>query len=65
MKIVVILFLVLIAASLGSALYYMIKDRGKGERMAKALTIRVVLSVVLFAMLMLGVYFGLITGKLQ
>ena len=64
MKIVVILFLVFIVASLGSALYYMIKDRGKGERMAKALTIRVVLSVVLFAMLMLGVYFGLITGKL-
>ena len=64
MKIVVILFLVFIVASLGSALYYMIKDRGKGERMAKALTIRVVLSVVLFAMLMLGVYYGLITGKL-
>jgi hypothetical protein len=65
MKIVVILFLAFIVASLGSALYYMIKDRGRGERMAKALTIRVVLSVVLFAMLMLGVYFGLITGKLQ
>jgi hypothetical protein len=65
MKIVVILFLAFIVASLGSALYYMIKDRGRGERMVKALTIRVVLSVVLFAMLMLGVYFGLITGKLQ
>jgi hypothetical protein len=65
MKILVILFLAFIVASLGSALYYMIKDKGKGERMAKALTIRVVLSVVLFAMLMLGFYFGLITGKLQ
>jgi hypothetical protein len=65
MKIVVILFLAFIVASLGSALYYMVKDRGKSERMVRALTIRVVLSVVLFAMLMLGVYFGLITGKLQ
>lgn len=65
MKILVILFLAFIVASLGSALYYLIKDRGKGERMVKALTIRVVLSVVLFVMLMLGYYFGLITGKLQ
>lgn len=65
MKILVILVLVCIVASLGSALYYMIKDRGKGERMVRALTIRVVLSVALFAILMLGVYFGVITGKLQ
>lgn len=65
MKILVILFLLFIVASLASALYYLIKDRGKGERMVKALTIRVVLSVVLFAMLMLGIYFGHITGKLQ
>ena len=33
--------------------------------MVKALTVRVVLSVVLFALLMLGFYFGVITGKLQ
>jgi VIT1/CCC1 family predicted Fe2+/Mn2+ transporter len=31
----------------------------------KALTVRVVLSVALFALLMLGFYTGLITGKLQ
>jgi hypothetical protein len=64
MKILVILFLMFIMASLGSALYFLIKDRGKSERMAKALTIRVVLSVVLFGMLMLGFYFGVITDKL-
>ena len=33
--------------------------------MVKALTVRVVLSVVLFALLMLGFYFGFITGKIQ
>ena len=65
MKIVVILFLVFIVASLGSALYFLIKDKGKGERTVKALTVRVVLSVVLFALLMLGFYFGFITGKIQ
>ena len=65
MKIVVILFLVFIVGSLASAGYYLIKDRGRGERVARALTVRVVLSVLLFAMLMLGFYFGLITDRLQ
>ena len=65
MKIVVILFLVFIVGSLASALYFLVRDKGQGERMVKALTVRVVLSVVLFALLMLGFYFGLIPGKLQ
>ena len=64
MKILVILFLVFIVGSLLSALYFLVTDRGGSERMARALTIRVVLSVVLFALLMLGYYFGIITGKL-
>jgi hypothetical protein len=64
MKIIVILFLVFIVASLFSALYFLIRDKGQGERTVKALTVRVVLSVVLFALLMLGVYTGFITGKL-
>jgi hypothetical protein len=65
MRIVVILFLVFIVASLGSALYYLVKDRGGSERMARALTVRVVLSVALFALLMLGFYFGLIPGRIE
>ena len=65
MKIAVILFLVFIVASLGSALYFLVKDRGQSDRVVKALTVRVVLSVVLFALLMLGFYLGLITGKIQ
>jgi hypothetical protein len=63
-KILVILFLVFIVGSLLSALYFLVTDRGRSERMARALTIRVVLSVVLFALLMIGYYFGFITGKL-
>ena len=65
MKIVVILFLLFIIGSLGSALYYMIRDRGQGERTVRALTVRIALSIVLFALLMLGIHFGFITGKLS
>ena len=65
MKIVVILFLVFIVASLVSAGYFLVKDRGQSDRVVKALTVRVVLSVVLFALLMLGFYLGFITGKIQ
>ena len=65
MKIVVILFLVFIVGSLFSALYFLVRDKGQGTRTVKALTVRVALSVILFALLMLGIYTGLITDKLQ
>ncbi|HEV2008519.1 MAG TPA: twin transmembrane helix small protein [Burkholderiales bacterium] len=64
MRIVVILFVVLILVSLGSALYFMVKDKGASTRTAKALTWRVVFSITLFALLMLGFHFGIITTKL-
>jgi hypothetical protein len=64
MRIIVILFIIVILGSLGSALYYLVKDRGTTERTAKALTIRVALSLTLFLMLMLGFHFGLITTQL-
>jgi len=64
MRIIIILFIVVILASLGSALYYMVRDRGTTERTAKALTIRVALSVLLFLILMLGFHFGLINTRL-
>ena len=65
MKVIVILFLVLIVGSLFSALYYLVRDKGQGERMVKALTVRITLSVTLFVLLMLGYYFGFITGRIQ
>jgi len=60
MKILVILFIVFILYSLGSALYFLVKDKGQSDRAVKALTVRIVLSVGLFGILMLGFYFGLI-----
>ncbi len=60
MKILVVLFIVFILYSLGSALYFLVKDKGQSDRTVKALTVRIVLSVGLFGILMLGFYFGLI-----
>jgi hypothetical protein len=64
MRYVVLAMLVMIAASLASALLFMVKGRDNPRRMAKALTVRIVLSVGLFLMLMAGYYFGLIPGRL-
>lgn len=60
-KIVVILMLLLIFASLGSSLVFMIRDQGRGPRAVKALTVRIALSVSLFLLLMLAYATGLIT----
>ena len=59
MRSLVILFLVAIVASLGSALIYVFRDRGQTRRAVKALALRVGLSISLFALLMAGYYFGL------
>lgn len=56
--------LVLIVASLGSALFFVFQDRSNSRRAVKALALRVGLSLVLFLMLMAGFYFGFIPGRL-
>ena len=63
MKIFVFLFIARIIGSLASALFFMVKDRGASTRTVRALTWRVVFSIVLFAMLMLGFHFGFIPSK--
>lgn len=64
MKIIVLIFIVFILGSLFSALYFLIKDKGQSERTVKALTVRVALSITLFALLMLGFHFGIINTRL-
>ncbi len=67
MRFVVILFLLLIVASLASALLLLLRNgsaAGGGTRMARALAIRVGLSLTLFALLMAGFASGLIEGRL-
>ncbi|AKH36976.1 MULTISPECIES: twin transmembrane helix small protein [Nitrosomonas] len=60
MKIFAILLLLIILYSLGSALYYMLKDNGQGTRMVKSLTIRIALSLVLFVVMMIATYINYI-----
>ena len=61
MRYVVIAALLLIVASLGSALFFMVTDRSGSKRAVKALAVRVGLSVALFLFLMAGFYFGIIS----
>lgn len=60
MKVIVILLLITIIYCLGSAVFYMIRDKGGSRSMAKALTWRISLSLFLFILLLLGFVFGLI-----
>ena len=64
MRYVVIAALLAIIASLGSAIFFMMRDRGDSRRMLKALALRVGLSVVLFLSLMAAYYFGWIGPRL-
>jgi hypothetical protein len=64
MRVIVILFLLCILGSLGSALYFLYHDRGQSTRTIKALTVRVGLSIGLFVLLMVGYRFGFIGGHL-
>ena len=56
--------LIAIVASLGSALWYMLRPGKDPKRMVKALSVRVGLSVTLFLILMISYYFGFITARL-
>lgn len=60
-KAVIWLFIISIFFSLGSALYFLVQDKGDSERIVKALTWRIGLSLVLFVLLMVAYAFGLIT----
>lgn len=59
-KIAIILALLMIVFSLFSALFYLGKDKGSGQRTVRALTVRISLSVLLFVLLIVGYHFGLI-----
>lgn len=63
-KTIIIVMLLLIVGSLFSGLIYMFKTKGRqDDRMVKALTVRITLSIVLFLFLMAGFYFGIIPTR--
>ncbi len=60
LRIIIIGMLILIAFSLFSALYHLMKGDTHDTRVVKALTWRISLSIGLFLVLMLGFYTGII-----
>ena len=58
MKILVAVAFILILASLGSALVFLMKDKGKSNRTVQALALRVGFSILLFVLILVANYFG-------
>ena len=58
MQLLVLVMLVAIVGSLGHALTSMTAGPERAKRMANALTVRIGLSVALFALLLVGYHFG-------
>ncbi len=56
--IIISLFFISIVYSLGSALYYMMKDQGGSRRMVKALTMRIGVSILLFIFIIISFWMG-------
>ena len=58
MKILVAIAFFLIIGSLGSALFFLMRDKGKSNRTVHALALRVGLSITLFLLLLGSHYMG-------
>ncbi|WP_295627679.1 twin transmembrane helix small protein [uncultured Nitrosomonas sp.] len=61
MKIFAAVVFLLILYNLGSALYYMYKDKGNSTRMVRSLSIRIGLSLFLFIVLMIATRLDMMT----
>ncbi len=64
-RVLVVLLLLGIVGSLFSGLFYILRDRGSDIRTARALTLRIGLSISLFLLLLVGFRFGFIPGYTQ
>jgi len=60
-KIIIIAILLFIIFSLGVALFAFVKQKPDSDRMLKALTFRIALSIGLLVFIMVGAQFGLIS----
>jgi O-antigen/teichoic acid export membrane protein len=58
MKYLIIVMLLFILFSLGSAMFYLVKGKGKSNNTVRFLTVRVVLSVLLFLFIILAAKMG-------
>ncbi len=62
MRILILILLAAVVASLFSGLYFVYKDKGTSNRAVISLTIRIALSVLVFVILIASYYFGWIPG---
>ena len=60
MKILVAVGFILIIASLGSALFFLMRDKGKSNRTVYALALRVGFSILMFLLLLVAPHLGYI-----
>ncbi|TCS37031.1 DUF2909 family protein [Paucimonas lemoignei] len=58
MKIVVAIAFILILGSLGSALVFLMRDKGRSNRTVKALALRVGFSITLFILILVAHHLG-------
>ena len=58
MRILVLILVFLMLASLFSGLFFLYKDKSGGDRMVKALTLRISIAILIFVILMASYYFG-------
>lgn len=63
MKLLVLLLLLAIVASLGSGLFFLYRDQEGSTRVLKALKIRVALSILLIVLLVVGYSLGWIAPR--
>ena len=59
-KLLIIAFLIVIVWNLGAGLYYMMVDKGTTDRMARSLSWRIGISVLLIVLVALGIFTGVI-----
>lgn len=57
-KLAVVIMLLLVIGSLFSGLFFLYRDKGNGDRVVRALTLRVSLSLLLFVGLLLAWRYG-------
>lgn len=62
-KVIIIVFLIAILYSLGSSFYFLVHDKGEGDRTVRRLTWRVGLSLALVLLLYVGFKLGIIEPR--
>ena len=65
MKILILVLVAGVVASLFAGLYFVYKDKGNSTRAVKALTVRVALQAIIIALLLGGFLLGFIQHRLQ